>query len=77
MSEKISGLEKSAFSQNHGKWLNKAKVETGSLLMGGIGGALGLTALATLGIVTAPLLLLGAATGAIAGYMFTKKTSKS
>ncbi len=77
MSENIHGLEKSSFKQKHGNWLGKTRIETGSILMGGIGGALGLTALATLGIVAPVLLLAGAAVGALAGYAFTKKTSKA
>jgi hypothetical protein len=71
MSEKISSAE-SLFKGKHKEWLKK---EGGAGILGATGGLLSAWFLKSLGIINPVFLTVGAALGAVGGYLFYKKTT--
>lgn len=82
MSEKppTAATEKqSSFKQKHFEWMKSAKgvqTEAASGIMGLVGGLLGMSMIAALGILNPLALGIGGALAAIGGYRFTKNEIK-
>lgn len=70
--------EKQQFKDKHKGWFRTAREELGALTIGGIGGSIGLSILAGLGLAAYPAaLLVGTIAATIAAYKFTKNTTKA